>query len=243
MKTPYAFFLSLLLGVCLTACNLQDVLSTAQQSVVPTQQEIAGGLIQSLVLGMTKGSDELSTQDGFWGNQLIKIPFPQEAQHVQSALLKIGAGKVVNNTTLALNRAAEDASGVAKEVLVTAIKSMSIQDASQILFGPKNAATTYLKSSTSDVLLSKFKPIIGNSLNKVHATKYWSETMTKYNQINVMGLLGKPVETDLTQYVANYALKGLFHMVEKEEENIRENPVDRTTSLLKKVFGYADSKK
>lgn len=243
MRMPFKKTCFGLSALCLVACNLGDVLTTAQDSVIPTEQEIVSGLIQSLVVGMTKGSNALSAKDGFFGNNLIKVPFPQEAKHVQSALTKLGAGQIVNNTTLALNRAAEDASGVAKEVLVSAIQSMTIKDATQILLGPNNAATTYLKTSTSNLLLSKFKPIIGNSLDKVHATKHWSDIMTRYNQANVIGILGKPIETDLTQYVASRALDGLFHMVEQEEASIRTNPLERSTNLLKKVFGYADSKK
>lgn len=228
----------------LSSCNLGDFIPTgAQNSVIPTESEIGAGLIQNLVIGMSKGSETLSAKDGFFGNQLIKIPFPEEATKISNALNTVGAGQLVNNVTLSLNRAAEDASGVAKEVLVTAIKAMTIQDATKILFGPDNAATQYLHNTTSDLLLSKFKPIIGSSLDKVHATKYWDDVMTKYNQVNYMNVFGSPVDTDLTNYVAGRALSGLFTMVEKEEKNIRTNPIERSTNLLKKVFGYADSKK
>lgn len=227
----------------LAACNLDSVIPTAQESIIPTQKEVAAGLIENLVMGMSKGSDLLSAKDGFFGNELIKIPFPEEATKVKNALMTVGAGKLVQDTTLSLNRAAEDASGVAKEVLVTAIKAITFQDAMNILLGPDNAATTYLQNTTSELLLSKFKPIIGSSLDKVHATKYWGDVMTKYNQINIMNVFGDPVETDLTNYVASRALSAMFLMVEKEEKNIRDNPIERTTNLLKKVFGYADSKK
>ncbi|MCB1197123.1 MAG: DUF4197 domain-containing protein [Deltaproteobacteria bacterium] len=231
----FLFSLALLLG-----CNLEGMVPTAQKSIIPTEQEVAAGLIESLSQGMQKGTAALSVKDGFYANALVKIPFPEQAQPIQKALETIGAEKLIADTTLSLNRAAEDASGVAKDVLIQAVKALTFQDAMHILLGPDHAATEYLRTTTSDLLLTKFTPIIQMSLDKVHATRYWNDVMTKYNQINIMNVFGPAVETDLTHYVAQRALSGLFVMVEKEEKNIRQDPLTRTTALLQKVFSYAD---
>ncbi|MCB0271530.1 MAG: DUF4197 domain-containing protein [Bdellovibrionales bacterium] len=237
-------YFCILFCVVLLGCqDLGSLLQSPTESIIPTETETAKALTESLVIGMSKASDRLSIENGFFANDLIKIPFPQDAQNIASALQTVGAGKLVEDTVLSLNRAAENASGVAKNVLVSAIKAMTIQDAMNILLGPDDAATTYLKQTTTPTLLTQFRPIIQSSLSQVHATEYWTQVTTKYNQINVMNVFGKPVETDLTSYVSGKALDGLFYMVEKEEKSIRDNPIERTTALLKKVFGYADTKK
>ena len=227
-----------------TSCqNIDGLLGSIAGASSPSESEVASGLIESLAIGMTHGSELVSKLDGFYKNPLIAIPFPPEAEKIKSTLIKVGASKLVDQTTLSLNRAAEKASYEAKDVLITAIQQMTITDAMKILFGPTNAATLFLKQTTTNTLLNKFEPIIASSLSSVHATQYWSEVMGTYNKYNVMGVLGKPVNTNLTQFVASKALDGLFTMVEKEELNIRSNPISRTTALLQKVFGFADSKK
>jgi hypothetical protein len=110
---------------------------------------------------------------------------------------------------------------------------MTIQDAFSILRGQPDAATQYLKRTTSAQLKEKFKPVIQNSLNKVNATKYYGEIVTRYNSIPLV----QKVNPDLNDYATDKAIEGLFLMIAKEEKNIRENPVARTTELLKRVFG------
>ena len=234
---------TLFLVLFLSCAKLDGVIGTLKSASVPTEQETSQALIQSLVLGMSKGADIVSKADGFYKNPLIAIAFPPEAEKIKSTLVSVGAGNLVEQTTLSFNRAAERASGVAKDVLVRAIQQMTISDAMTILFGPENAATNYLKQNTTQTLTLQFKPIIAESLDAVYATKYWAEVTSKYNQYNYAGLLGKPINTDLAQYVTAKALDGLFLMIEDEEKNIRKNPFKRTTELLKKVFGYADSQK
>jgi enolase len=127
-----------------------------------------------------------------------------------------------------------DAAKEAKPIFVSAIKSMTIQDAWAILKGEDNAATEYLKRVTSAQLKEKFKPVIQNSLNKVNATKYYGDLVTRYNKIPLVD----KVNPDLDDYATDKAIDGLFTMIAKEEKNIRQDPVARTTELLKKVFGY-----
>jgi hypothetical protein len=198
-----------------------------------SSEDIASGLKEALTKGVSKGSDEVSKENGYFKNPEIKIPFPPEVKQVESTLRKMGMNDQVDKFVLSLNRAAEDAAKEAKPIFVSAIKQMTIQDAGKILKGEDDAATQYLNKTTSGQLKDKFKPIIKASLDKVNATKYYKELITAYNKVPLV----KKVNPDLDQYATDKATDGLFVMIAKEEKNIRENPGARTTELLKKVFG------
>lgn len=209
------------------------------QTGAPTQTEIGLGLKQALELGTGYGVDRLSTQNGFLGNAAVKILFPAEAKKVENTLRSLGLNSLCDNVITSLNRAAEDAVKEAKPIFVNAIKQMSFQDVTNILLGDKTAATEYFKRSTNAALASKFRPIISSSINKVGATKYWGDVTSAYNKIPLV----TPVNTDLTGYVTDKAISGLFVEIAKEELKIRENVSARSTTLLQKVFAYADAKK
>jgi len=195
-------------------------------------EEVAEGLKEALTNGASKGSDLVSQVNGYFKNAEIKIPFPPEVKQVETKLRQMGMGAEVDKFVLALNRGAEDAAKEAKPIFVSAIKQMSIQDAWSILKGEKDAATQYLKRTTTTQLTDKFKPVIQKSLEKVNATKYYSDLVNTYNKIPLV----QKVNPDLNQYATDKAIAGLFVMVAKEEANIRQNPGARTTDLLKKVF-------
>lgn len=205
----------------------------------PSSLEISNGLKQALEIGTSAGADRLSAKDGFFGNMAIKILFPKEAQKVESTLRSVGLNSLADDVILSLNRAAEDAAKEAKPIFVNAIKQMTIADATNILLGNKDAATQYFKRVTTTQLTEKFSPVISASLNKVGATRYWSDATAAYNKIPLV----KPVNTNLTQYVAEKAIEGMFVQVAQEELKIRDNISARSTGLLQKVFGYADTKK
>jgi hypothetical protein len=154
-------------------------------------------------------------------------------KHVEKKLRQIGMGEQVDKFILSLNRAAEDAAKEAKPVFVAAIKGMTIQDAMGILKGEDDAATQYLKKTTSTELHSKFNPIIKTSLDKVDATKYYSDLIKAYNRIPLV----EKVNPNLDEYATEKAMEGLFIMIAKEEVSIRKDPAARTSALLKKVFG------
>ena len=141
-------------------------------------------------------------------------------------------GSLVDKTILSLNRAAEDATKSALPIFVDAIKQMTINDAVGILKGGDSAATIYFKQKTTPVLTAAFSPVIKQSLDKVDATKYWSQTFSVYNQFST-----KKVNTDLTAYVTQKAIDGIFYEVALEEQKIRKDPAARVTDLLKSVFG------
>ena len=198
-----------------------------------TAKEAANGLKEALIQGTSKGVDVLSLPDGYLGNPEIKIPFPPEAQNVEKKLRGAGLGKQVDEVVESLNRAAELAAVEAKNIFVGAIKALTIQDAVNIVKGEQDAATRFLQKQTTTSLTSKFSHIIDSSLKQVNATKYWSDAMGAYNKIPFV----KKVNPDLTAYVTEKAIDGLFVMIAKEELNIRKNPGARATDLLKKVFG------
>lgn len=229
----------------ISSCDVQsqaqlgNILKQAGATGTPTTLEIASGIKQALEIGTANGADKLSAKDGFLGNMAVKILFPPEAQKVESALRGVGLGSVADNVITSLNRAAEDAAKEAKPIFLAAVRQMTITDATNILMGKKDAATEYFKRVTTAQLMSKFSPIVGNSLNKVGATKYWTEAANSYNKIPLV----KPVNADLNAYVTQKAIDGMFLQVAQEELQIRENINARSTTLLKKVFGYADKSK
>jgi hypothetical protein len=193
---------------------------------------IVSGLKEALQVGTERGTSKLSAVDGFFKDAAIKILMPTEAQKVEQKLRSIGFSKQVDNAILTMNRAAEDASKKATPIFINAIKQMSIQDAVGILKGGDFAATEYLKSKTTLNLSAAFKPVIEQSLAKVNATKYWNTVFSTYNTFS-----SQKVNTDLTAYVTEKALDGIFHQVALEEQKIRKDPVAQTTDILKKVFG------
>jgi hypothetical protein len=198
-----------------------------------SSEEIAAGLKEALTNGISKGSDLVSQVDGYFKNPEIKLPFPPEAKKAEEKLRQIGMGNEVDKFILSLNRAAEDAAKEAKPIFVTAIRSMTIQDAAGILKGQPDAATQYLKRTTSAPLKEKFQPVVQNSLSKVNATKYYADLINTYNKIPLV----QKMNPNLDEYATDKAIEGLFIMIAKEEKNIRSNPLARTSELLKKVFG------
>ena len=195
--------------------------------------EAANGLKEALLQGIGKGADQASQTDGFYLNRLIRIPFPPDAQRVATTLRSFGLGSQVDKFELSLNRGAEDAARSAKPIFLSAIKSLTFSDVWNILTGQKDAATQYLKRTTSTQLTTAFAPIMQQSLDKVGATRYYTQLATQYNMIPLV----TPVQPDLTQYATGKAVDGLFTLIAQEEANIRQNPVARTTELLRRVFG------
>ncbi|AFK05207.1 hypothetical protein Emtol_4082 [Emticicia oligotrophica DSM 17448] len=211
---------------------LDGVLNQAQGGSL-TNDEVVSGLKEALQVGINKGADSASKVNGFYLNPKIKIPFPPEVQRVETALRKVGLGSEVDKFVLSLNRGAEEAAKEAKPIFIKAILSMSFSDAWGILRGDKNAATMYLKRTTSTALIEAFSPIVERALQKTQATKYYSDLANTYNALPFT----QKVNPDLKGYATQKAIDGLFILVEEEEAKIRANPLARTTEILKRVFG------
>ncbi|MGI8893752.1 MAG: DUF4197 domain-containing protein [Bacteroidia bacterium] len=229
-------FLFCILILFIHSCTSTDIGKTvgdAWNNRPLTEAEAGEGIKEALTIGISKGADEVARTDGYFGNPLIRIPFPPQAMKVEKTLRDVGLGAEVDKVILSLNRAAEDAATEAKPIFINAIKQLTIRDALNIVRGANDAATGYLKDKTSDQLTAAFKPKISASLDKVNATRYWTDIMNLYNKVPFV----EPVNTDLTSYVTNKAIDGLFIKVAEEELRIRENPIARTTELLKRVFG------
>lgn len=191
-------------------------------------------LRQALDIAAQNAGNRLHTLNGYFGNSLIKILMPPEAQKVETALRGIGMGDVVDKAILSMNRAAEDAAIKAVPIFIDAIRGMSIQDGISIVRGGQGAATHYLKQKTTLALTNAFRPVINQSLGKTNATAYWKEVFTLYNRLPIVR---NPINPDLTAYVTERALNGLFVTIADEENKIRTNPAAQVTDLLKKVFG------
>lgn len=217
---------------------MQDVMDAVLTETV-SEAEVANGLREALVQGATNGSDVLSQVNSYFGNPQVKIPFPPEAQKIESTLRNLGLGSMCDDVILSLNQAAEKAAAEAKPILINSIRQMTVTDAMDILFGENNAATAYLKRTTTDQLTEKFTPVIQSSLEAVNATKYWDDVVTRYNQIPLV----EDLDPDLTGFVTGKALDGLFLMIEQEELSIRENPAERVAAIVQKVFAYYDENK
>lgn len=226
------------LGAC-TSAQINQAINEVSKATgaekALTTAEVGDGLKEALTNGIAKGADQLSTTDGYFKNPEVKIPFPPDVKKVEDKLRQIGMDKQVDNFIMTLNRGAEDAAKEAKPIFVNAIKQLTIEDAWGILNGDVNAATSYLERTTSPQLKEKFKPVIQNSLNKVGASKYYTDLVNTYNKIPFV----EKVNPDLNEYATNLAMKGLFMQIAKEEKKIRQDPAARTTDLLVKVFSQA----
>ena len=194
---------------------------------------IISGLKQALDIGARNAIDNVGQTNGYLGNDLIRIPLPPAFDKVSSLIRKVGLSGQADQFEQSLNRAAEKAAPVATKILVDAIQNMSIDDATKVLNGSDNAATEYFKTQTSTQLTQLFKPTIASSLNEVGSTKYYNDLS---QQLAAVPLIGEQVNVDLTDYVTQQALEGLFAIIALEEKKIRENPAARTTELLKQVF-------
>jgi hypothetical protein len=232
------FALLLIPAASLSSC---DVLTEASKQITmpPTELEMTDGLKQALEVGTGKAAAFLNTQGGYLNNPRFKIPFPPDAQKVADKLRAMGFGDQVDKFIERMNRGAEDAAAEAKPIFVSAVKSMTLTDAKNILLGSNDAATMYFKGKTSGALYTAFAPKIKTSLDKFEATKYWTDITSIYNKIPLV----KPVETDLVKYATNKALDGLFLKLSEEEKDIRTNFSARSTALLQKVFGWAAQQK
>ncbi|MGJ8760323.1 MAG: DUF4197 domain-containing protein [Polaribacter sp.] len=216
--------------------ELQNVVNQVSQNTGLSEEQIGNGLRAALDNGIKNQVSKLTATDGFYKNDLVKIMMPAELQAVDNGLRKIGLGNLADEGIKALNRAAEDAVKTATPIFVDAVKDMTFADAKNILLGDQNAATSYLQVKTTDNLTSSFSPVIENSFSKVGADKIWSNLIGKYNSIPFVN----KVDPDLTKYVTNQALKGVFTMIEVEEVGIREKASLRTSALLKQVFALQD---
>ncbi|HLU88681.1 MAG TPA: DUF4197 domain-containing protein [Cyclobacteriaceae bacterium] len=218
-----------------TASEINKILQGAGSAAL-TNEEVGQGLKEALIKGISEGAEEASSQDGFFKNELIRIALPEEFRQVENTMRQFGLGAQVDRVLLAINRGAENAAGEAKPIFIQAIRQLTIQDAFAILRGGDNAATNYLQKTTSEELTALFQPKIQESLDQVGALRHYKELVSTYNAIPGT----KNLNPDLNAYVTEKALDGLFLLIAEEEKRIRENPLERTTALMRRVFAAQD---
>lgn len=239
MKTRIVLFLGILLALAgaASAQQIGDMLKGLQKGLGGTSTlsdtEIVNGLKEALQIGTGKAVQAVSKVDGYYKNPKIRIPLPETVQKTEKVLRAVGYGSKLDEFELSMNRAAEKAAPEAKGLFLGAIEQMTFTDAKKILNGRENEATLYFKEKTSPRLREVSKPIVHEAMGEVGVTKSYQDLEQTARSVPFAGSFA----FDLDQYVTDRALDGLFLMVAEEEKKIREDPVARTTDLLKKVFG------
>lgn len=226
----------LMLVVCFCSCDM--LLSTTGGSTLNSmsQTELGKAVKELLQTSANNSLAKLGVTNGFFQNSEVKIPFPPALQKVEEKLKQVGLTNQVDQFTEKLNRSAEDASAGVKEIFMNAISQMTINDAMGIILGNDDAATEYMKKTTTSAITSKVSSVVAKSNEKIKLASYWTPLANKYNAL--MSLTGgAQVSTDLTQYVTERAVAGIFKIMAKEEKVIRTKTSAQTTSLLQKVFG------
>ncbi len=201
-----------------------------------TNGEVISGLKEALSVGIKNSVNLSSVTDGFLANSAIRLPFPPDALKVKEKALDWGLDGQVEKFETTLNRAAEEATKEALPIFMNAITNMTVTDGFAILNGGNGAATKFLKDNTTSQLVAAFSPKVEAAIATVKLTDYWNPLATKYN--TAMTLTGgQKVTTDLSAFVTDRAISGLFTMVEQEENKIRLDPMARVSDILQKVFG------
>lgn len=235
-----AFMLALLVTVPAPSCAgfLDDMIKVLDKSETPAagldDATIAKGMKEALSTGTRRAVSAVSKQDGYFGNQIIKITVPDKLRTAADLLGKFGFRQEVDAFVLGMNRAAEKAAPMATEYFMSALGSMTFDDARKILQGDNTSATEFFRQKSGEDIYKAFKPVVSSSLQDVGAVQSYRQMMARFNSIPFAGSV---VSFDLDHYVTNKAVEGLFIILGEEEKKIRTNPAARGTELLRKVFG------
>lgn len=248
MKKTKTILLVALMAVFTACAELVQVLQSTLGTNIPlTTEEIIAGLKEALSVGTDSTVAKVSKLNGYYLDELIKILLPPEAKTITDNLAKLPGGqKLVEDVVVRINRAAEEAAREAAPIFLSSITSMTFNDAMGILKGTDNAATEYLRSTTSEQLFTLYKPKIQAALDKklianISATESWTKLTTEWNKVakslagRIAGL--KTVNIQLNDYLTQKGLDGLFLKIAEVEKKIRTDPAARVTALLKRVFG------
>ena len=243
MKMKKIIVLTTLLATTLFSCEALNeaagtILAPTTGTTAPslTNAEVISGLKEALNVGIKNSVNLTSVTDGFLGNTAIRLPFPPDAIKVKEKALEWGLQSQVDKFETTLNRAAEEATKEALPIFLNAINNMTVADGFSILNGGQGAATKFLKDNTTSALIAAFKPKVDAAIATVKLTDYWNPLASKYNAaMTLTG--GQKVTTDLSGFVTDRAISGLFTMVTAEENKIRQDPMARVSAILVKVFG------
>lgn len=200
-----------------------------------SQQDAGTGVKTALERGAEIAVSLLGKENGFWGNDKVRIPLPDWLQKAERAIKFMGRGKDVDDLKLGVNRAAESAVPEAKTLLVGAIKTMSVQDAKSILTGGDNSVTRFFQDKTQAPLNEKFLPIVTTVTDRIGLATQYNALAGQVQKTGIVKL--KPEQTRVETHVTSKALDGLYYMIGEEEKKIRTNPMGTGSDILKKVFG------
>lgn len=195
--------------------------------------DAVSGLRQALTDGSAAAVKLLGAENGYFGNPRVRIPLPPSLQKIESGLRMFGMKKKADELVLSMNRAAEAAAPEAKQLLVDAVKKMSVQDAKGILTGGDTAATEYFKRTTQAQLTQRFLPIVKKATDRVGLAQQYNNLA---GQGASLGLIKKE-DASIETYVTRKALDGLYLMIADQEKSFRQNPVGAASNIVKKVFG------
>lgn len=195
----------------------------------------SAGLRQLLSIGVKNAVKLVGIEDGFYKNDLIKILMPEKLKKIDRLVRQFGGKELSETLIKKMNRAAEKASALALDIFIDAVKKIKFQDVLALLSGKEDAATDFLKRTTSETLKEKFMPIVKNTMEEINALKTYNSYVGKYKNNPFVQALG--LDIDIAEYVTDRAIDGLFTMIAKEEKKIREDPAARVTNLLQTVFG------
>jgi hypothetical protein len=205
----------------------------AAAPIALSDADVARGLREALVQGAERAVLQLGREDGFLANQQVRIPLPPSLARADSMLRNVGMGKYSDQLSTAMNRAAEQAVPEARALLVDAVRKMTIQDAKDILIGPKDAATQYFRRHTDAALAARFLPVVQRATQRVQVAEAYSQYAGRAARFGLI----KREDADLNAYVTRKALDGLYIAIAQEERNIRRNPLQQSQGLLRQVFG------
>jgi uncharacterized protein DUF4197 len=223
MRVILGLVIWLIINVPSFALGLADLSNT----------DAVSGLKDALMQGSAAAVGKLGVENGFLGNEKVKIPLPDALKRVESGLRLLGMQRQADELVVAMNRAAEQAVPEAKALLVGAVKNMSVQDAKGILTGGDTAATEYFRRTTSDQLTQKFLPIVTKATSKVGLAEKYNNLAGQGAQLGLVDAKQAKIEN----YVTQKALDGLFLMIAEQEKAIRKDPVGAATGMAQKVFG------
>lgn len=191
------------------------------------------GIKEALAVGTENAVKSLGRQDGYLNHPVVKILLPSSAQKLADVARKAGFSRQVDELVLGMNRAAEQAVPLAASHFAQAIRGMGIRDVQAILKAGDTGATAFFERSTRTNLYAAFKPSVSASIERVGASRAYRNLMERAQRLPLLGAQG----FELDDHVTNKALDGLFYVVGEEEKKIRRNPLARTSSVLKAVFG------
>lgn len=226
-------------GLLLPACaslSMDDITGILGGQAPLTEDTVAAGLREALSIGTSRASLRLSATNAFAEAAARRIGVPEELEGVASRLRTVGLGSQVDDFELRMNRAAEQAAGLAVSVFSDAIRDMTIADAFAILDGPDNAATVYFQDRTTTHLTTAFTPVVRDVMEEAGVFRVYEDLMTRYASLPFTNA----PDVDIVNHIVERTTQALFTELAVEERLIREDPVARTTDLLKRVFGRAD---